>query len=74
MIHFRHGQLAHGVLGVFWVAAGEKDILYVTHDEESSGRRVRRLRTCCGGFGAGMVVRWKLLILGLMGSLGRLGG
>ena len=57
VIHFRHGQLAHGVLGVFWVAAGEKDVLYVTHVEESNGRRVRRSGACSGDFGARMIVR-----------------
>lgn len=56
VIHFRHGQLAHGVLGVFWVAAGVMDVLYVTHVEERNGRRVRRMGTCCGGFDARMVV------------------
>ncbi len=31
MIHFGHGQLAHGVFRVFWVTAGEVNILNVTH-------------------------------------------
>ena len=35
MVHFGHGQLAHGVFRVFWMAAGEKDILNVAHFEGS---------------------------------------
>lgn len=36
MVHFRHGQLAHGVPRVFWVAAGVVDILNVAHVEDKS--------------------------------------
>ena len=31
MIHFGHGELAHGVFRVLWVAAGEVDVLDVAH-------------------------------------------
>ena len=34
MIHFGHGELAHGVFCVFWVAAREVNILDVAHVEE----------------------------------------
>ena len=38
MVHFGHGQLAHGVLCVFWVAAAEVDVLDVAHVEERDVR------------------------------------
>ena len=34
VIHLRHGQLAHGVFRVLWMAAGEVDVLNVAHFEE----------------------------------------
>lgn len=40
MVHFGHGQLAHGIFGVFWMTAGEKDILDVAHFEEKERRKV----------------------------------
>ena len=51
MIHFGHGQLAHGVFGVFWVAAAEVDVLDVAHFEEMGER-------CGGGGGAVGSVLW----------------
>ena len=39
MIHFRHGQLAHGVFRIFGVATREVDVLNVTHVERE-GRRI----------------------------------
>ena len=38
MIHLGHGQLAHGVLGVFWMAAGEVNVFNVTHVEGKEGQ------------------------------------
>lgn len=35
MIHFRHGLVTHGVLGVFEAAAFEEDILCNAHGSES---------------------------------------
>lgn len=48
VIHFGHGQLAHGVFRVFWVAAGEMDILDMAHFEEKMVRW-REAIVCCGG-------------------------
>lgn len=41
MIHFGHGQLAHGVLGVFRVTAAKVDILNVAHFEPKDVRGMR---------------------------------
>ena len=55
MIHFGHGQLAHGVLGVFRVTAAKVDIFDVAHLEpkDARGRRGERrgakLRASCFG-------------------------
>ena len=49
MIHFRHGQLAHGVFRIFWVAAGEVDILNVAHVEEKDRKVGRWSGLCFGG-------------------------
>lgn len=32
MVHLHHGYVAHGILGVLEVAAGEVDVFDVTHD------------------------------------------
>lgn len=66
MIHFGHGQLAHGVFCVFWVAAGEVHILNVAHFEERDVRWGRRLEVC---YGRSLCGDRKLLILEVRGSL-----
>lgn len=55
MVHFGHGQLAHGVFCVFWMAAGEKDILNVAHFEERERRKVGEAVEGIGGEGRSRV-------------------
>lgn len=59
MVHFRHSQLAHGVLGVFRMAAGEKDILNVAHDDE---RERRKMGEGVEGIGGGGPSRVRVLM------------
>lgn len=49
MVHFGHGQLAHGVFCVLWMAAGEKDVLNVAHVEEGERRKVGEAVEGIGG-------------------------
>lgn len=51
VIHFGHGQLAHGVLCVLRVAAAKVDILDVAHFEQKDVRGRRR-----GGVEGGVAV------------------